>query len=158
MILGPKKSWVTKNLGSQKNFWSQNFFWSNRHFWLKKNLGPQKIWVQNFFGKHLCVTNRFLGCSLIVDFGGVLLVVLVLLVTWIIWTPNPQNTTKSPWVVYVSNFILLALPLLIDFGGGSCSSCSGRLFFFAFLKKYAALYNWKYIKSSNLLKFQGHFI
>ena len=33
--------------------------------------------------------------SVIVDFGGVLLVVLILLVTWVIWTPNPLNSAKS---------------------------------------------------------------
>ena len=40
--------------------------------------------------------------------------------------PKPLNSAKSPWLVYVSNFSLLALPFLRDFGGGSCcsSSCS----------------------------------
>ena len=49
------------------------------------------------FGKHrLCVTIIYLVFSDIVDFGGVLL---VLLVTWVLRTPNPLNSAKSPWVV-----------------------------------------------------------
>ena len=28
-------------------------------------------------------------------------------VTWVLWTPNPLNSAKSPWVVYASNFSLL---------------------------------------------------
>ena len=38
---------------------------------------------------------RFLVCSVIVDFGGAL-VVLVLLVTWVIRIPNPLNLAYSP--------------------------------------------------------------
>ena len=73
-ILGPKKSWVQNNFGSEN------------------------IVVQNsFFGKnHLGVANIFLVCSVIVDFVGILLVVLVLLVTWVIRTPNLLNSAKSP--------------------------------------------------------------
>ena len=40
------------------------------------------------------------------------------------WTPNPLNLAKSQLVVYMSNFTLLVHHLLIDFGKGSCSSCS----------------------------------
>ena len=58
-ILGPKKFWVKK-----------------------KVLGQKKIFWQT---PPICVTIRFL-CSVIVDFGGVLL---VLLVTWLILTPRP---------------------------------------------------------------------
>ena len=48
----------------------------------KKNFGSKKI-----SGKHrLCATIRFLVCAVIVDFGEVLL---VLLVTWVIFTLNP---------------------------------------------------------------------
>ena len=50
-------------------------------------------------------------------------VLLVLLVTWVLRTPNPLNSAKSPWVVYVPNFSLLVRPLLINFGVGSSSSC-----------------------------------
>ena len=58
----------------------------------KKDLGPNFV-----FGKHhLCVTNRFLVGSVNVDLGGVLLVVLVLLVTWVNRTPKPLNSAKSP--------------------------------------------------------------
>ena len=55
---------------------------------------------------------------------------LALLLTWVLWTPNPLISAKSPCVVYVSNLRLLVHPLLIDFGGGSsccsswCSCCS----------------------------------
>ena len=72
---------------SRKNFGSKNFFWST------------KLFDQKFFCKHrLSVTIRFIVCSDIADFSG------VLLVTWVIRTPNPLNSTKSPWVVNVSNF------------------------------------------------------
>ena len=37
-----------------------------------------------------------LALSLLIDFGGLPLVVLVLLVTWVIRTPNPLNSAKSP--------------------------------------------------------------
>ena len=75
------------------------------------------------FGKHrLCAIIRFLVFSDIADFGGVLL---VLLVPWVIRTPNTLNSSKIPGVVYVSNFSLLALPLLMDLGEG--------LFFFFLL-------------------------
>ena len=70
-----------KNVGSEKNFGSE------------KILGP---------------TIRFLVCSVIVDFG------VVLLLTWVIWTPK---LSQKP-LVYVSNFILLVHLLLIDFGEG----------------------------------------
>ena len=65
---------------------------------------------------------RLLVHFLLIDFGGVLLV-LLLLVTCVIWTPNPLNSAKSPRVVYVSNFGLLVHPLPLDFGEGCCSSC-----------------------------------
>ena len=48
-------------------------------FYLKKTLGKDR----------LCVT-------IIADFCGVLLVAVLLLVTWVIWTPNPLDTAKSP--------------------------------------------------------------
>ena len=148
-----QKNWVLKNFGSKNNFRfekvgsEKNFgfekifgpkeilgpknFWYQKKCWVRKNCGSEK----NFGSKkivgltHLCATNRFLVCSAIVDFGGVLLVLLVLLMTWVIRTPNPLNSAKSPWVVYVSNFSLLALPLLIDFGEGSscCSSSCDRV-------------------------------
>ena len=64
-----------------------------KKIWLKKKCGPKKILGKKdlkFFGKHrLCGTIRFLVCSVIADFGGVLLFVLVLLVTWVIWTLSP---------------------------------------------------------------------
>ena len=51
------------------------------------------MWVQKDFGKHRqCVTIIFLVCSVTADFGWVLLVPLVLLVTRVIQTPNPLNS------------------------------------------------------------------
>ena len=99
-ILGPKKCWVWKNFKG-KNFCS------------KKNFGSKK---------NLCVTNRFLVCADTIDFGGGF----GILVTWVIWTPTPLNSVQSPWVGSLCvKFQPLALPHLIDFGGGSCScSCS----------------------------------
>ena len=50
---------------------------------------------QIFFGKHhLCMTKSFLVGSAIVDLGGVLLVVLVLLVTWVNQTQAPKLSQK----------------------------------------------------------------
>ena len=46
----------------------------------------------------------------IADFGGVHVV--LVLVTWVIRTPNPLNTAKSPWVIYVSNFSPPVQPLV----------------------------------------------
>ena len=65
----------------------------------------------------------FLKYLVLSDFGWVFL---VLLVTWVIQTPNPLNSAKRPLVVYVSNLSLLAYPLLVDFG-------EGFFFFFFFL-------------------------
>ena len=56
-------------MGSEKNLGS------------KQVLGQKKILVQK---------------NLFVDFGGVLLVVLVLLVTWVIRTPNPLKLSQKP--------------------------------------------------------------
>ena len=50
----------------------------------KNNLGPNKMLVPKTFSKYcLFVIIRFLECSFIVDFGG------VLLVTWVIQTLTP---------------------------------------------------------------------
>ena len=66
---------------------------------------------KSLIGKHcLCATIRFSICSLIVDFGGALLVVPVLLVTLVLRAPNPLNSQK-PMSSYVSNFRLLVCPL-----------------------------------------------
>ena len=79
-ILSPKKICGLKRiLGSKKMLVLKKY----------EILGPIKT-----FGKHrLCVTIIFFVCSVIVDFGGD---PLVLLVTWLIRTPNPQNSAKSP--------------------------------------------------------------
>ena len=42
-----------------------------------------------------------------------LVVVLVLLGTWVLQTPNPLHSAKSPRVVYVSNFRLLVFCLIL---------------------------------------------
>ena len=76
-------------MGPKKNF-------RPKKFCVKKNLGLKKnIGSENFFGsdKILGAKIRFLVFSDIADFGGVLL---VLLVTWVLRTPNPLNSAKSP--------------------------------------------------------------
>ena len=77
----------------------------------KKTLGSKKILGPNFFfGKHhLCVTNSFLVGSIILDLGGVLLVVLVLLMTWV-------NRTQAPKLSQKAMSSLAALLISIDFG------------------------------------------
>ena len=67
-----------KNLGLPKKFVPKNIFGP------EKILGPKKVLGQKNFGSK----RKF-----IVDFGGILL---VLLVAWLIWTPNPLNSAKSP--------------------------------------------------------------
>ena len=69
---------------SEKNF-------GLKKFWVKKNVGSKKSFgSKKLFGKHnLCVTNRVLVCSVIVDFGGVPLVVLVLPVIWVFGPLTP---------------------------------------------------------------------
>ena len=97
-------------------------FWAQKKLWVQKIWCPKKVWLQKMLGsigKHLLyATIRFLVCSVIVDLGAVLLVLLVLLMTLAIWTPDPQSSAKSPRVVCVSNFSLLVHPILIDFGEG----------------------------------------
>ena len=80
-----------------------------------KNVGHEKqlglLVSKSLIGKHAYATIRFLVCSLIVDFVGVLVLVLFLLVTWFLGTPHLR---------------LLVYPLQIGFGEGcscSCSSC-----------------------------------
>ena len=57
--------------------------WTDFKFCVKKKFCSKKILGPNFFlCKHrLCVTNRFLVCSVIVDFGVVLLLLVLVLVT-----------------------------------------------------------------------------
>ena len=106
-----KKICAKKNLGRKKfEFWIKCWTW--KKCWVRK-----EFWVQKNFGSEIILgaTISFLVCSVLVDFCKVLI---VLLVTWVIWTPNPLNSARSLWLVYVSNFSLLAHPLLIDFGEG----------------------------------------
>ena len=81
-LLDLKKCWVKKSLRSEKRFGSEKIL-GQKKFKLRKNFWSQKnFWSKNFFGKHhLCVTSRLLVGLVIVDLGGVPLVVLVLLVT-----------------------------------------------------------------------------
>ena len=70
-ILGPKQFWVQKVL-SPKKFLSKKILCPKKSG-SEKNIGSDKI---------VGATIRFLVCSVIVDFG------VVLLVTWVIWTPK----------------------------------------------------------------------
>ena len=74
-----------------------------KKIWMRKKiLGPTKYYVRKkivglkrtFVAHRHCVTIRFLVRFGIADFGLVFLVVLVLLVTWVIWT-NPLKSAKS---------------------------------------------------------------
>ena len=77
-FLGPKQNVGPKIILGQKNFVS------------KRNFGSKKIFGKKTIGKHhLCATNGFLVYSVIINFGWVLLVVLV---TGVIKTPNPLNS------------------------------------------------------------------
>ena len=129
-IFGQKKFWVWKNFGPKENFGSE------KNSWLEKILDPKKILaLKNILGpKKFWVWTFFFG-PVIVDFGGVLL---VLLVKWVIRTPKSLYSVKSPWLVYMLNFSLLTLPLLIDFGGGLLLF----LFFFFLWQNQSQLLAW----------------
>ena len=89
--MGPNEFWVQK-YKSEKNFGS------------KIILGQKKVKVQKILGPkqhHLCVIIRFLVCSVIVDFGVVLL---VLLVTWVIWTPKLSQKPMIGLMCQISAF------------------------------------------------------
>ena len=76
-IVGNQKIHLKKKL---KKFWVQKNLWVLKEFFAPKNVGSEKN-----FGSEI-----FFG-PVIVDFGGVLLVVLILPVTWLIRTPEPLN-------------------------------------------------------------------
>ena len=67
---------------------------AKRNFRSEKNVGSKKFLRPK--KQRQCVIIRILECSVIVDFGGVLAVGLVLLVRWVICTPYPLNSAKSP--------------------------------------------------------------
>ena len=71
----------------KKKFWSENNFWT-----------PKKFWVQ----KHLWFAKKVLGTKMILGKIFLLSLALVVFLTWVLWTPNPLNSAKSQWVVYVS--------------------------------------------------------
>ena len=81
-ILCPKKCWSKINLELT-------------------NWGHEKLLVvlvsKSLIGKHhlVCATTRFLVHSLIVGFGGVLVIVLVLLVILVLWTSNLLKVHKK---------------------------------------------------------------
>ena len=111
-------------LSLQRSF-SLKFILGQKKFWVKKKFGSEKILVprkilgiKNFGSENFLGPTNFLYWKNIGSQRNVWSIV-----TWVIRTPNPINTAKSPWVVYVSNFSLPVHPFLINFGVGSCSSC-----------------------------------
>ena len=48
-MLGPKKCWVKRNIGSRENFGSKKNVGSKRNFDPKDFLGPNNVFVQNMF-------------------------------------------------------------------------------------------------------------
>ena len=106
-IAGLKKISVRKNIGPLRKFGFKINFGPQDILSLKISLVRKKVWPQKWFW----AWTKFWS------------LVLVVLVKWVLWTPNPRNSTKSPCVVFVSNFRLLIHSLLIDFGGGSSSCC-----------------------------------
>ena len=86
------KFWVPKYL--QKQFWSENKFQTK--LCVRKKIWSEKILCQKKFGSEKNIgSEKILGqtkfwvlqlvCSVIVEFGVVLI---VLLETWVIWTPK----------------------------------------------------------------------
>ena len=84
--MNKKKFWSEKNvltlniLGLKKMLCPKKDFGPEKKFGYKKILGPRKILGQK---KVLVNTSYVSQLDVIADFGGVLLVVLVLLVTWV---------------------------------------------------------------------------
>ena len=86
---------MVRKFFGEKNFESEKMLNPKkcliRKFLSQKMLGQKKNLGKKIFGKHcLCVTFSFLVFSDIADFGG------VLLLTWVLRTPNPLNLAKSP--------------------------------------------------------------
>ena len=80
-MLSRKKFMFLKDFRSEKNVGSEKML-SRKKFMFPKNFRSEKNVGSE---KNLGATIRFLVCSVIVDFGVVLL---VLLVTLVIWTPK----------------------------------------------------------------------
>ena len=123
---------LKKNLGLKKKFdekifWVQKNIFVQKKFFVRKNFVSKKFWSEINIGseKFLGATIRLLVCSVIVDFGVVLL---VLLVTWVMWTSKlnqkpmiglcvkfqPSSTPPSDrfwWGVVL--LVLLVLVLLV---------------------------------------------
>ena len=100
-ILGLKKKFEFGKILGRKNFCSGKMLGLKKILVQKKILVPKKIWVWKKFW---------------VDFGGV---ILVLLVTWAIRTPNPLNSA-SLWFNFQCSS---TLPSDRFWCGGSCCSC-----------------------------------
>ena len=119
-ILVRKKIWVQKNFG-QKKILLWKIIWL-KIFWGAKKINIKKLWAR----KKILGPKKSFGQKILVPKTNfafkIFIVVLVLLVTWVLWTPFPLKSAKRPWVVYVSNFRLLVHPVLIDFGEG-CYCC-----------------------------------
>ena len=94
-----KKIWVWKNFGSEKivgfekilgpkKMLVKKILIPKKILGLKKKVGSKILWF-NFGKHHLCVTNIFLVGSVIVDFGGVLLLFLFFLWHGSFWPLTP---------------------------------------------------------------------
>ena len=60
-----------KKFKTERNIWGKKKFVGAKKIWVKQILGPKIFWVTTFFGKHhLCVTNRFLVCTVIVNLSS----------------------------------------------------------------------------------------
>ena len=104
-IFGLKTILGLKNFIGLKKFWVWKKFWIRKKCWVKQILGAKNIFLgqkKNFgskkiSGKHrLCATIRFLVCAVIVDFGWVLLVVLVLCCNMGHSDPLPIKLSQKP--------------------------------------------------------------
>ena len=119
--------------GLKKNE-SKNYFGSEKMFVSTKILGPKKCWSKKYSRseknsrseKKICVWTKFLVKKKILSEKNFRSKNFFVLVTWVIWTPNPLTSAKSSWLVYLSNFSLLIHTHPIDFGEGC--SCSSTMF------------------------------
>ena len=89
-------------------------------------MSPKKILALKIFwsGKILGLKIFWVLLSKI-DFD-VLPVVLVILVTWVIQTPNPLNSANSPWMVYVYTSLW---HIFVRVSSSSCCFCCDSLEF-----------------------------
>ena len=83
--LSSKKMFVPKNLLAPKKMSGPKNVWSKKNVESSKHFGSEKFGVQKNFGPKFFLG----GCG-----QGVLVVLII--VTWVIRTPNLLNTAKSP--------------------------------------------------------------